>query len=217
ESIDATLDSYDHIFADSLKWLHQGWCDYMSPQLYWRIDDQPHSFTTLTDWWKEENKAGRHLWPGIASDRIAKSPDYRPASESLRQIDYTRQADDSHGHIHWSIQPLKENRKDLTSLLAQNAYPTLALVPASPWLDSQIPETPNIHISPGPPLTLQFPQPLPAISWFTIQTQTDNVWETVAIIPHTRSSFALDSTPDQIAVTAVNRYGAQSTPTILTP
>ncbi|MEM7144597.1 MAG: family 10 glycosylhydrolase [Verrucomicrobiota bacterium] len=218
ESIDATLDSYDHIFADSLKWLHQGWCDYMSPQLYWRIDDKPHSFTTLTDWWKEENKAGRHLWPGIASDRIAKSPDYRPASESLRQIEHTRTHDDTHGHIHWSIQPLNENRKDLATLLAKDAYPTLALVPASPWLSPQIPDPPTVRLEPGSTPTLKFPDDAsPAISWFTIQTQSDNTWQTVAIIPPTQTTFTLNSTPDQIAVTTINRYGTQSPPTILTP
>ena len=73
--IEADLDSYEHIFADSRKWLREGWLDYCSPQLCWRIADKPHSFTALLSWWKSESKSGRHVWPGIASDRVGSSTD----------------------------------------------------------------------------------------------------------------------------------------------
>ena len=85
-SVAAGLDAYDHIFADSRYWLNQGWLDYFSPQLYWRIDPPDQSFTALHQWWTSENKKGRHLWPGIASSRILSSEDKgRPSSETIRQ------------------------------------------------------------------------------------------------------------------------------------
>ncbi len=65
----ADLDSYRMIYGDSRKWLRNGWCDYFSPQLYWPIrGDQ--SFSSLLSWWDGENVRGRHVWPGIASDRV---------------------------------------------------------------------------------------------------------------------------------------------------
>lgn len=32
ESIEAQLDSYGQLYADSRKWLREGWCDYFAPQ-----------------------------------------------------------------------------------------------------------------------------------------------------------------------------------------
>ena len=59
--IEAKLDSFAHIHADSRRWLNEGWCDYFSPQLYWRIEPRKQSFTALTGWWNSENKKRRHL------------------------------------------------------------------------------------------------------------------------------------------------------------
>src|SRR4030095_16538492 len=64
------LDSYDQIAADSRLWLREGWCDYMAPQLYWRIDSRQQSFASLLHWWQNENVSQRCIWPGMATDRI---------------------------------------------------------------------------------------------------------------------------------------------------
>jgi uncharacterized lipoprotein YddW (UPF0748 family) len=68
----ATIDAYHHLAADSRKWLQQGWCDYLSPQLYWRIKS-PQSFSRLIAWWRSQGT--RPVWPGIASARINSSED----------------------------------------------------------------------------------------------------------------------------------------------
>ena len=79
-TVKAGLDAYDDISADSRHWLNEGWLDYFSPQLYWRIESD-QNFTSLHRWWSIENKKGRHLWPGIASSRILSSEDKgRPAT-----------------------------------------------------------------------------------------------------------------------------------------
>jgi uncharacterized lipoprotein YddW (UPF0748 family) len=41
------LDAYDSLYADALKWLQQGWVDYLAPQLYWRIDPPAQSYPAL--------------------------------------------------------------------------------------------------------------------------------------------------------------------------
>ena len=38
------LDAYAKIYADSRLWLASGWLDYLSPQLYWPVDQQEQSF-----------------------------------------------------------------------------------------------------------------------------------------------------------------------------
>ncbi len=119
KTIEAQLDAYEHLCADSRYWLQQGWCDYFSPQLYWRIDPKEQSFPVLLQWWKEQNTKGVHLWPGIASDRIGKE---RNASEIGRQIAITRNILDEPGHIHWSFSALRENRKGIADLLKKEVY-----------------------------------------------------------------------------------------------
>ena len=34
------FDSYTEIFADSRKWTNEGWLDYLTPQIYWKVGSQ---------------------------------------------------------------------------------------------------------------------------------------------------------------------------------
>lgn len=121
KSIEAQLDAYEHLCADSRHWLQQGWCDYFSPQLYWDIDKREQSFPVLLKWWNEQNTKGVNLWPGIATERIG-AQYKRPATEITRQIEITRNILDNPGHIHWSFSALGENRKGIAKRLKQETY-----------------------------------------------------------------------------------------------
>jgi uncharacterized lipoprotein YddW (UPF0748 family) len=59
------FDAYDQIYADSRKWLVEGWVDYFTPQLYWPIDRKAQSFPVLLNWWLSQNPHARHIWPGL--------------------------------------------------------------------------------------------------------------------------------------------------------
>ena len=52
------------------KWFHEGWIDYMTPQLYWEIEKPAQSYPVLLKWWHEQNTKGRHLWPGNFTSRV---------------------------------------------------------------------------------------------------------------------------------------------------
>lgn len=66
------FDAYSEIYADSKKWLQNGWADYLAPQLYWPIAQTAQSFPVLYDWWTSQNTKGRHVFPGLATYRIAR-------------------------------------------------------------------------------------------------------------------------------------------------
>ena len=59
------FDAYNELFADSRKWLAEGWVDYLAPQLYWPIDQKAQSFPVLLRWWAEQNTRHRNLFPGV--------------------------------------------------------------------------------------------------------------------------------------------------------
>lgn len=101
-TIRAGVDAYGQLFADSRKWLAEGWVDYLAPQLYWGIEPAEQSFPVLLAWWRAQSR-GRPVWPGIATERIGAK---RPASEIIRQIELTRENTSSPGHIHWSMKAL---------------------------------------------------------------------------------------------------------------
>ena len=114
----AQLDAYGQLFADSRKWLAEGWCDYMAPQLYWSISPAKQSFPVLLDWWRAQSR-GTPVWPGIATERIGSA---RPAQEIINQIALTRRGTNSPGHIHWSMKALMQNRGGIADLLRQGPY-----------------------------------------------------------------------------------------------
>ncbi len=43
------MDSFDQLYADSRRWLQEGWCDYLAPQLYWSIEPAAQSFAQVAD------------------------------------------------------------------------------------------------------------------------------------------------------------------------
>lgn len=144
-TITAGIDQYATLYADPLKWLREGWLDYLAPQLYWSIAQKPQSFPVLLNWWQSENVKGRHVWPGLFTSRLLPGEakgGYTPA-EIVRQIELTRKTGDA-GHIHFSMKALSEDAAGVTDLLQGQTYVDDALPPASPWLDNVPPPTPRL-------------------------------------------------------------------------
>ena len=124
-TIEAQVDAYGELFADSRKWLAEGWCDYLAPQLYWSIQPAKQSFPVLLDWWRAQSR-GKAVWPGIATERVGAK---RPAREILDQIALTRRGTKAPGHIHWSMKALLQNRGGVADLLRAGPYAEKANTP----------------------------------------------------------------------------------------
>ena len=124
-SIEAQLDAYAQLFADARKWLREGWCDYLAPQLYWSIEPPKQSFPVLLDWWRGQSR-GVPVWPGIATERIGSK---RPAREIISQIELTRRGANSPGQIHWSMKSLMRNQGGIDDLLRESVYAEKAKPP----------------------------------------------------------------------------------------
>lgn len=135
------MDQYNELFADAKLWLNKGWIDYFTPQLYWKIDQVGQSFPLLLGWWESENTQKRHLWPGINIDF---GGDAANVEETINQILLTRGTGaESKGTAHWSISPLLRY-PNLSKALVDGPYNKQALIPASPWLNTTLPEPPMV-------------------------------------------------------------------------
>ncbi len=136
------MDQYNELYADAKLWLNKGWIDYFMPQLYWKINQTAQSFPVLLGWWDEENTQKRHLWPGLNLDF---GGDSQNIDETINQIMLTRgMLTDSKGNAHWSIAPLIKY-PNLAKGILDGPYKNEALVPASPWLNSEIPKQPLVQ------------------------------------------------------------------------
>ncbi|NWK55279.1 family 10 glycosylhydrolase [Verrucomicrobiaceae bacterium N1E253] len=210
----ASINAYEHLAADSRKWLQQGWCDYMSPQLYWRIHG-PQSYTKLLNWWRAQSR--RPVWPGIATARINSSEDPgRPASEIVNQVNLSRTLGRNYvGHVHWSMKSLRQNRGGITKALGQGAYRYPALVPPMPWLSTKQPATPNAKAKGnGRSVTVHW-STVRGASKYAIQARYGKAWFTVQVVPAGKLSTTLQGSPDAIAISAVDRYGTTSRQRVL--
>ena len=146
------LDSYSEVFADTRRWLREGWVDYLVPQLYWPLDNYEARFTKLDAWWRSENVLGRHVWPGLFTMRVDSRNDPWPADEIAQEVDALRAArrgtTESLGHVHFRMRTLLAHVDDdtltLGAELRATEYTTPALPPASAWLGAAVPAEPKI-------------------------------------------------------------------------
>ncbi len=99
-------DAYAKLYADSRKWLANGWLDYFAPQLYWPIGPPDQSFPVLLRWWAEQNTKGRHLWPGL--DATKAGGKWKP-QEIADQIALARKQPGVTGYIFYSMNSLARN------------------------------------------------------------------------------------------------------------
>lgn len=211
------LDSYEQLFADSKKWWNQGWVDYLAPQLYWSIDSKEQSFPVLLRWWQEQNLTQRHLWPGLNTANVGSRI---PPVEILNEIGLIRRTPGVGGETHWSIKALSQNRAQLGDQLLAGPYSVRALVPSAPWLDRTPPAKPALSapkFSPSQGYVLDWTcTESERPRWWLVQMRISGQWHSELFPGAMRNcSFPPTSTPEIIAVSAVDRSGNQSTPSVL--
>lgn len=208
------LDAYTELFADSRKWLREGWLDYFAPQLYWRIDAPQQSYPTLLRWWAGENVHHRHIWPGNAAHRILADQQRWQAKEIVEQIELTRQESGATGNIHFNMTSLMRNRGGIADSLAARAYAFDALVPATPWLDDTPPSAPQIQVRPVEgTIRLQIQDTGSRKAFlYGVRTRIGGEWY-AEIISAGQSEYSLDfqgKPVEVVAVSAIDRNGNES-------
>lgn len=209
------LDAYATLYADARKWLADGWVDYFTPQLYWRISAPQQSYPVLLDWWSAQNTFDRHLWPGNYIDRVGDSHLW-PAEEILSQVEVTRAHPGAAGNVFFSVKTLLRSPDNLGERL-QAAYEVPALVPASPWLDDRRPEPPRIrHVSSGGggvELEVEAPGELP-LRWWAIQSHVDGEWR-LRLVDAGMRRLLIPTGADWVAVRGVTHAGVAGDVTVL--
>ena len=202
------LDAYATIYADSRKWLQQGWLDYLAPQLYWSISAPQQSYPALLDWWISQSTLGRPIWPGLATYRVGDGTTSAYSSTEIpNQIAATRTRAAGSGYLLYNATwTLKKANGVAASVTAQHTE--AALVPASPWLDATPPPVPAVTVSAK--VVALSPGTGEAVRWWVLRARSSGTWTTRVLFGDVRT-FTLSANAERVLLNAVDQAGNLST------
>lgn len=132
----AGVQAYDDLYADILKWLENGWIDYVAPQLYWYIGFPPADYATLLDWW-HDHSFGKQVYIGHAMYKVANDryETWSDPGEIPRQIRLNRSSRKADGSIFFNTKSVKANPLGVTDSISTYYYKEKALPPEMPYLN----------------------------------------------------------------------------------
>lgn len=140
------FESYYAAYADSRKWVKEGWVDYICPQIYWPIGHKSMDYKTIATWWCDVVQGtGVNLYIGMA-DYMAdsdKADSLWYGMDALRaQLTLNRSLPGVSGEVHFRHQFFAKNAK--LSALYQVWYGTADPVEAADFL-SRLPAAEQGH------------------------------------------------------------------------
>ncbi|MBZ8179996.1 glycoside hydrolase family 10 protein [Oscillatoria salina] len=206
------LDQYDTVYADPKKWLEQGWLDYLTPQLYWRIDQYAQSYPVLLNWWLDRNLKQRHIYPGNAIERLGPQElggrGYT-LEEFKQQIELTRKLapQQALGNIFYSMRVFSQNRLNVVNYFQTEIYQDLALVPVMRWIDDIPPKQP-VEVTPTNGKITWKPPTNTAIRAWTIYQLQGDIWKLDKIL--TPLTTTINVSPGTYAVATVDSLANES-------
>lgn len=103
---------YSH-YADTRKWVKEGWLDYIAPQIYWNIGYTIADYSKIVAWWEDVVKdTGVKLYIGQAAYKAMNAnPDsaWYGVAEIEKQLQYNAKSSGVNGSIFFSYKSLANN------------------------------------------------------------------------------------------------------------
>ena len=106
------LSSYYDQYADSRKWVKEGYLDYIAPQIYWNIGNDIADYQKVLQWWTDVCKGTNvKLYTGQAAYKINDSSptDWLDPLQIPKQIALNRTTNAVSGNIYYGYGQLKKD------------------------------------------------------------------------------------------------------------
>lgn len=203
------LNAYDTLACDSVRWMNEGWVDYLAPQLYWPTTPAAQSYTTLATWWAQGTMGGRHLFPGHGTYRLGTTSAWT-LSEYRTQLNVTRglRANNALGDLHFRTADVLSNRSGVLDLLRSEFYSAPALPPPVPRAGAAMtPPVPFVARA-GQVLTVTNPLPMTVRFYALYREAMPGQWALTKVAGGASVQFAVTS--GTWAVSAIGRGDAES-------
>lgn len=139
------LQHYVTLFADTRKWLQEGWIDYLCPQVYWYIGQPGANYGVIVPWWNN-NAYGRHIYIGMAGYKVndpAQGVNWANPSMIPDEVRLNRSMSHVYGQAIYNTNSLRSTTKlGFRDSLRLDFYRKPALLPTMHWRDSVAPGAP---------------------------------------------------------------------------
>lgn len=142
------LEHYTTLYADTKKWLQQGWVDYIAPQVYWYIGQPGANYAAIVPWWNSQAN-GRHIYIGMAGYKVndpTQGANWANPSQIPNEMRLNRDPlySNIYGQSIYNTSSLRSATKlGFRDSLRLFFYPLSALLPRMPWRDSLAPASPT--------------------------------------------------------------------------
>lgn len=234
------LEHYTSLFADSRKWLQEGWIDYLVPQVYWHIGLSVADYSLIVPWWND-NAYGRHIYVGMAGYKVNLSfygADWTNPSTIPREVRLNRSPayPNIYGQsIYNTTSLMSSSTLGFRDSLRTDFYRYPALIPQMPWRDDIAPESPTALTGIRQNQTtveLNWTAPAEAFNEFdkvkrfviyrseTPVIDYNNPANIVAMVPPSVTTYTDHEVPGEgtyyYALTSVDRLSNESTPSNVT-
>ncbi|MEU4236998.1 family 10 glycosylhydrolase [Actinoplanes sp. NPDC026619] len=203
------LEAYDAIYADTRKWVQEGWLDYIVPQLYWNIGFAKADYAKLLPWWVNLVKGTKvQLWIGQGDYRVGEKGAWSNPTEIDRHLDLDEKAG-VQGEVHFSAKSVRSNRLGSVKLYSSHHYATPALPAVMTQLPAAPPAAPALTRAQRAGPALQFAASAPgATSWALYRVSGNRA----ALVATGRSGIAVADPhpaagPSVYCLTGVDRSG----------
>jgi uncharacterized lipoprotein YddW (UPF0748 family) len=146
---DAGAPTYDVLYADTRKWVREGWIDYIAPQVYWAISLEVASYKTIVEWWNEVCEGTDcQLYIGEGVYKVGnstQSPEWNnEPRELLNHLTLCRDNPEVDGNIYYSAKSVRADVLQAMTLLRDEHYSKPALLPAAEQLGGRAPHAPKV-------------------------------------------------------------------------
>ena len=197
------LDPVAALFADPMRWMQEGWIDYVAPQLYWPTTRSGQAYDRLLAWWADRAaEHGRTLLIGNYLAQLGSDAEWS-LDELRTQVSLTQAEPDAQGNIYYHIDPVDEDRMGFASMLAEDFYARPAASPALVDATGTV-DAPTVGVS-GADVTVTASG---ALRSFAAYRAVDGVWQLERLVPAATPAFTLWR--GRWAISAIDRRGLES-------
>jgi len=196
------LDQYESLYADPIKWIQEGWLEYLAPQLYWPTTSTGQPYKKLLSWWDERAaEAGRMLLAGNSGYLEYGLNEHRAQMDAVRNAAQGA----TRGAIWWSAKPIVDNTNGLRTMLANEYYNRPAASPAIVGAANTPLAHPSVQVDQGAVTILSSAEKM---RYWAVYDEQQGGWELERLVPSERTDFSL---PDGTwAISAIDRWGRES-------
>ncbi|WP_308199196.1 family 10 glycosylhydrolase [Chitinophaga sedimenti] len=160
------LEHYTTLYADTKRWLQEGWVDYIMPQVYWYMGQPGANYSVIVPWWNN-NANNRHIYIGLAGYKVndpAQGVNWANPSQIPNEVRYNRSFANVYGQAVYNTSSMRVTTKlGFRDSLRLDFYSRPALQPSMPWRDSIAPDAPaNFYaaVSSADSITLTWEKPV---------------------------------------------------------